>query len=488
MHRPKNLLWLLPLAVACGSGKADKPAAPDASATTFSYTPQGCAYTVSPPESRAFIDFAKDDESALGDATAAAPLRVRIGLGGGTDSSKPGYADPSTTAVFTWETAATNHAAKVRYGTDAKALAEVRGGFSWTTPPPSVGLSTGNSNFMHEVHVCGLTPGTTYFYQVGGGPGGADVWSAVQSFTTLPTTGKITVGIVGDARDKVGTWQLVEGRMRDGGAALQLFSGDIVALGSLENLYTQWLDAVWKDPNDASKFYTLGQQMMVAIAGNHENEAAQFYGNFAIPGDGPNAEQYASFDVGNTHFVLVDDQPIALQEGSDSSKTILAWLDADLSRANANRAKVPFIVAISHRGIYSTSNHSTDGDVLLTRKSIVPILDKYGVDMVFNGHDHEYERSKPVKAGNPASGAPIVGTGTVYVIAAGSGADPYAVGTSAVDFREKSVAFGNNTPYIGVYAFLELEGKTLTLKAYGLKASGGGVSGDDVLDTLQLTH
>jgi hypothetical protein len=108
--------------------------------------------------------------------------------------------------------------------------------------------------------------------------------------------------------------------------------------------------------------------------------------------------------------------------------------------------------------------------------------------MVFNGHDHEYERSKPVKAGNPASGAPVVGTGTVYVIAAGSGADPYAVGTSAVDFREKSVAFGNNTPYIGVYAFLELEGKTLTLKAYGLKASGGGVSGDDVLDTLQLTH
>jgi predicted phosphodiesterase len=492
MRRPALVLGLVAapivLVAACGDGKSSKVPVDDASTpVAFSYTPTGCSYSVTPPASRAFIDTALDDGTAALPSKAA-PLRVRIGLGGNLDSSKPGYADPSTTAAFTWETEEYSKAAKIRFGTTANDLKEVRGGFSWTTPPPVVGLSTGKSNYMHEVHVCGLTPATTYYYQVGGGPAGSEVWSATQSFTTVPQTGKVVVGVLGDARDKVATWQLVQGRMKDAGVALQLFSGDVVLAGSLESLYTQWLDAIWKDPGDQTKFWTLGQQMMVAIAGNHENEAAQFYGNFAIPGEGQWAEQYASFDVGNTHFVMIDDQPIATQEGGDASKAILAWLDADLARANANRTKVPFIVAISHRAIFSTSLHSTDGDVLLTRKLLTPIFDKYAVDLVFNGHDHEYERSKPLKAGNPPSGAPVVGAGTRYVVCAGAGADPYAVGSAQVDYREKATAFGGSTPYIGTYGLLELSGNTLTLHAYGLKAAGGGVSGDDEIDTVQLTH
>ena len=54
---------------------------------------------------------------------------------------------------------------------------------------------------MHQVDVCGLTPGTTYYYQVGGGAAGGEIWSATQSFTTVPAAGDpITVGVYGDAR------------------------------------------------------------------------------------------------------------------------------------------------------------------------------------------------------------------------------------------------------------------------------------------------
>jgi len=469
----------------CGSGQA--PGGPDADldapVATLTYTPTGCGYTVSPPASRGYVDLALDDTSApSGDIT---PARVRLGLGGGTDSSNAAtYANPGTTAAFTWETPTPSHAAKVKVGTTPTTLTDIHAGYTWTTPIPTIGLHSTSPKYMHEVHVCGLSAGTTYYYQVGGGPAGSEVWSATQSFTTVPGTGTITVGVLGDARDTISTWQLVHERMLNAGVAVQLIGGDIVDIGTMEDLWTQWLDAIWKDPNDATKFVTLGQQLMLPIAGNHENESSQFYANWAIPGDGDYAESYASFDVGNTHFVLFDDQFVATQQGGSAAAAQLAWLTADLDRANKNRASVPFIVLVSHRGLYSTSLHSADGDVLLARGTLAPIFDKYAVDLVINGHDHEYERSKPLMAGNPPAGQPVVGTGTTYVICAGAGADPYSVGTAASTYRQLSVPFGTSTPYIGAYGILTLSANTLRLDAYGLKASGT----DDVIDTLQLLH
>lgn len=480
------LLMTAALAAACSSTSSTP--APDAGGgdsgvLSFTFTPQGCQYTVPAPVTRNYTDYAVDDTSPV-DATSGAPIRVRIGLGGAVTSGAPGYADPSTTAAMLWETSAANHAAKVKLGTDPNALGEVHTGFSFTEPAAGF---TPTPTYFHEVHVCGLKPGTTYYYQVGGGPAGSEVWSATQSFTTVPSTGKITVGVSGDARDVVGTWQAVQGRMKDASVAMQIVTGDIVDVGSSEAFYTQWLDAIWKDSVNPGKFITLGQQMMVPIAGNHEADAAQFYSNFVIPGDGAYAEQFASYDVGNTHFTMIDDQPIAIDATSDAAVAILAWADKDLAAANANRAKVPFIVAISHRGLFSTSTHSGNADVLQVRTKLQPLFDKYAVDLALTGHDHEYERSKPLKAGNPISGDPVVGSGTQYVICAGAGADAYGVGAPTA-YRELAAAYGKGTPYIGTYSLLALEGNKLTLTAYGLKASGAQVKDDDVIDTFTITH
>jgi predicted phosphodiesterase len=468
--------------VSCGDGKAPPKVRveTEAGVTAFSYSGQGCGYAVSPPETRAFEELALDDGGP-----GATPIRVRIGLGGGTTMGASGYADPSRTAVFTWETAEKNKAAKIRFGTSPDKLDQTRAGYTWTTPRPTIGFGTNEpETYMHEVHVCGLTPGTTYYYQVGAG----DVWSATQSFTSVPETGPITVGISGDARDKRDVWILAQQRMKDAGVNLQLMSGDLVDIGGIQSLYQSWLDGIWKDGNN---FITLGQQMMVLIAGNHENEAARFYGNFAIPGEGPFAEQYASFNVGNTHFVMIDDQPITTQETSEAAAAILKWMDEDLGRANADRAKHPFVVVINHRGIYTTSLHAADQDVLAARRLMAPIFDKHKVDLVINGHDHEFERSKPLRVGNPPQGAPVVqppGQGTVYVVNAGTGADPYRVTVPVADFREVQSTYGGSTPYIGCYGIMTLEGTKLTLKSYMLKAGGGGVAGDELVDTFELTR
>jgi hypothetical protein len=323
------------------------------------------------------------------------------------------------------------------------------------------------------------------------------VWSATQSFATVPSsvgTGKITVGVYGDARDSPDTWTLVNQRMQNAAPNLLLVSGDIVDIGTEESLFSQWLDGIWKASPDsgATGFITLGQFIMVPVAGNHENDSSQFYANFAIPGTGPYARQFSSFDVGNTHFLMIDDQSIGEYPTADATTATLAWVDADLKAAQADRAAHPFIVAINHRGLYSTSNHATDFDVINARGSLAPLFDKYHVDLVMNGHDHEYERTNPITAGTDPKGDPIVQSstakGTTYVINAGAGAAPYAVGSVPVAYRAVSVGLGSQGPknYPGCYVLLDLEGTKLTMTAYGLKASGGSVAGDDVIDTLVL--
>lgn len=465
--------------VACGSSSSD---APSPGATTsvadFRYRGEGCGYEVALAERHAFVDPSLDATDVPG----SAPARVRIGLGGGTESGAPGYADPSRTAAITWETPEATRAARVRIGPTPDAL-KVVPGYSWTTPAPEVGFGSNEpATSMHEVHVCGLEPGRTYYYAVGGGT--PEVWSAVQSFTTVPVAGKITVGVLGDARDKVDVWQSVQRRMRDLSVNMQITTGDLVFTGTQQSLYDQWLGAIWKDPGAPESYITLGQQMMVMVAGNHENDAARFFGAFALPGTGPFAETYGSFDVGNTHFVVFDDQPLALLAGTEHATATLAWIDDDLTRADTNREKVPFVVAVHHRGLYTTSSHGDDVDVLDLRAMLAPVYDRHHVDVVVNGHDHAYERSKVLRPGSDPRGAPAIadpGKGTIYVVNAGAGASAY--GVAEAPFIEKSAVYGKGTPFDGVYGVLTLEGRKLTMLSYGLSASGN----DPVIDSFDLT-
>jgi hypothetical protein len=452
-----------------------------------SYSPQGCQYTFTPPAAFNYLDFALDDEDATTpiDPASGAPLRVRVGLGGGTTKGQPGYADPTTSAAFTWETAAPNRAAKVKLGTSPAALSQVQTGYAWRVHP----ILGSQDAYFHEAHLCGLTPGTTYFYQVGGGPAGGEVWSATQSFTTMPASGTITLGLFGDARDTKAIWQAVHLRMRAAGVAMSVVGGDVVDIGAEETLYVEWLDAIWKDPADGSKFLTLGQQYILPINGNHENDTSTSFANWAIPGDGPYAKTYASFDVGAAHVTMIDDEHIASAPTSAEAQAQLAWIDADLRAAAADRASHPFLVVVSHRGLYSTSLHATDADVIAARGALAPLFDKYGVNLVVNGHEHEYERTVPIKAGSPATGDPTADPqGTTYVVCAGAGADAYAVGTAPVSWRQTKTAFGPGTSYIGTYALLTIAPAQLTLEAYGMKASSSTVEGDDVIDTVTLSH
>jgi 3',5'-cyclic AMP phosphodiesterase CpdA len=74
---------------------------------------------------------------------------------------------------------------------------------------------------------------------------------------------------------------------------------------------------------------------------------------------------------------------------------MVRWLRHDLTANNK-----PWIIAFWHHPPYSKGHHDSDdlkdsgGRMAWMRETIVPILDEAGVDIVFTGHSHSYERSK----------------------------------------------------------------------------------------------
>lgn len=415
--------------------------------------------------------------------------RVRLGLGGNISAGAEGKADPSTSIAFAWQTDDGTLASEAQWGTTpdpATWPAENRtSGATWLTPPGII-VPNGEAR-MHEAYVCGLKPATTYYYRVGGGPEGKEVWSDVLSFTTTPSdpATPITIGLTGDSRGQDNeAYRLIQRRFSLANVNLALFSGDMINFSGDQLEWEKWLDLAWKDTDGAP--LTLGQKLTLYAHGNHENYTTLFFGNLVMPQE-PDAfpglgELFYSVDVGPVHIVVVDDLAIAYPDLVPGfQETLKEWLRADLEAANENRASVPWIITMHHHSEYSSSNHGTDADVLRVREFFVPIWDEFHVDMNVAGHDHNYERTKPISG--PAM-TPTVhdafADGTVYVVCAGAGADAYSAGMS--DFTAVSRDYKTGGA-LGFYGFLNADKSSLKLTTHELRADGS----DPVADEVTIT-
>lgn len=98
----------------------------------------------------------------------------------------------------------------------------------------------------------------------------------------------------------------------------------------------------------------------------------------------------------------------------------LEWLNIKL--AEVDREKTPWLVVIWHASWYATySKHWKETECM--RRAYEPLFRQYGVDVVLNGHNHAYERSKPVYAWEVDQGC-----GTVHLMAGGGCADDLTFG------------------------------------------------------------
>lgn len=134
-----------------------------------------------------------------------------------------------------------------------------------------------------------------------------------------------------------------------------------------------------------------------AVVGNHDARRWAFYQVFDFPtnaesgGVASGTQEYYSIDNGNLHLVMLDSETVS----RSSDGAMASWLKKDLASN-----KKPWVIVAFHTPPYSDGGHKSDDDwdsngrLKEMRENFVPIFDKYGVDLVLNGHSHGYERSK----------------------------------------------------------------------------------------------
>ncbi len=100
-------------------------------------------------------------------------------------------------------------------------------------------------------------------------------------------------------------------------------------------------------------------------------------------------EQYYSANYANVHLVSLDGQ---LSNADDDQREAMRdWLIADLSNNNRD-----WTIVIFHHPPYSKGeNHDSDREQreIDMRERFTPVFEDYGVDVVYSGHSHSYERS-----------------------------------------------------------------------------------------------
>ncbi len=177
--------------------------------------------------------------------------------------------------------------------------------------------------------------------------------------------------------------------------------------------------------------------------GNHDwvaPNAQPYLDYFVLPGN----ERYYDFVRGPVHFFVVDSDPNE-PDGVTSTSAQAVWLKAALA-ASSERWKIVYF----HHSPYSSGSHGP------TVYMQWPFHD-WGADVVFSGHDHDYERFD--KGGTP------------YIVGGVGGNERYPFGAVTADSQVRY----NATP--GAELVLA-DSATLTLAFYA--ASGA------LIDTLTL--
>jgi alkaline phosphatase D len=133
------------------------------------------------------------------------------------------------------------------------------------------------------------------------------------------------------------------------------------------------------------------------------------------------------------------------------------WLESTLAEARRDPS-VDMIVVFMHQVPMSTST-SGNGSDLAIRQAWLPLFDKYEVDLVFHGHEHDYERTYPVRGYEPGE------LGTVVA------PNPGQTKGAAVDTRRPAVVTTEPYEHNGTPAWNTAEGTVY------LVLGGGGTNG-----------
>ncbi|MFI6434900.1 purple acid phosphatase family protein [Streptomyces sp. NPDC050759] len=313
--------------------------------------------------------------------------------------------------------------------------------------PAGVGASGDHTQYYLHAKLSHLRPGQTYYYGVGHqgfDPAEPHLTGTLGTFTTAPAHKKpftfTAFGDQGVSYHGLANDSLLLGQ----NPAFHLHAGDIAyadPAGQGKSADTGFDSRVWDQFLAQTESVAKSVPWMVSY-GNHDMEAwysPNGYGGeearFTLPDNGPDKAHLPgvySFVYGNTAVISLDPNDVSFEIPANlgiSGGTQTTWFEGQLKKYRASK-DIDFIIVFFHHCAYCTSTaHASEGGV---RQEWVPLFDKYTVDLVINGHNHQYERTDVIKGDKVAKKLPIGETayseteGVVYVTAGAAGRSLYA--------------------------------------------------------------
>lgn len=276
---------------------------------------------------------------------------------------KPYLQNPTPDSMtVSWETSGVTDSG-VEYGTERQGMCTCT---AW-----------GERGAIHSVILRGLEADTSYFYRVRS----SDVSSEIRSFRTSPVTHRpFRFCVLGDTHSEPVTSGIAENILRDK-PDFVVNVGDAVGNGKHYSQWTEYFDSMAPLFEKVPSFH---------VVGNHEGTAGDdgfadwFFRYFSHPGF---TDHYA-FTYSNCRFIVLNNYELFCQ-GSQQYD----WLNKEFRGVQYRAAD--FRVAFFHEPAYCAGwpVQSCDGNPE-ARTVLIPLFQKHGLDLVFNGHCHDYERGK----------------------------------------------------------------------------------------------
>ena len=386
----------------------------------------------------------------------AAPRNVRLGF---SDS------DATNHMTVLWNTDTAGEPSFVQLGKGSSYPLEFEG-----IEFPSKGVI----GIVHEVVLTDLEPDEEYHYRVGGEGG----WSQDYTFRTLPVDpcAPLRLVFLGDGRSdgdegSSPRWPPILGEALEGQPHVVLHSGDIVHDGDVAPQWRHHLDATGAQAGTPI-LYTLGNH----DDDNVEGDDAMYNQVFAHPRNSvSDTEDYWYITFGDVVVVSLSTQ--TFKGGTSPFQEQADWLDQVLTETNKKWKFIYF-----HHPLFTASLDIGFADVghppneAGQNPAFLPIIDKHHVDFVFYGHNHFYQRFKPMRGGSDLEKGEVVGgpeEGTYHVVTGGGGAFTYVVGMALMCglTNGSDVCNGNHH-----FVEIDITGNDLTYRARQTKTQLVGTS------------
>tara|TARA_B100000989_G_scaffold273505_1_gene231698 strand:+ start:167 stop:1519 length:1353 start_codon:yes stop_codon:yes gene_type:complete len=378
------------------------------------------------------------------------------------------HGDPSTSRAVTWRTdkSITKAVAQIAEAKVNSKFTDDAVSVEAATEAFDLGQYKGNSALVVHYHGAkfkNLKPNTQYVYRVGDG---SKHWSEWIQFRTAKSSYAPTQFVYfGDAQnDVLDHWSRVirMAYQTAPNASFAIHAGDLINKAHRDHEWAQWFKAGG---------FIHSQWTAIPAVGNHEfmllgetplkgwswfkekkKVSIQWRPQFTLP-----VEKDLVPELHETVYTVdYQDIRVIVLNSNDHLEQQTKYLEQKLKNCTAK-----WKIVTCHHSVFSPA----DGrNFQFARDHWKPLLDKYNVDLVLNGHDHTYARGHvPVRTRDEKSASEL---GTVYVTSV-SGPKQYALDPKQIKaYKSDGYQSDKTAEQTQFFQVITIKGNTLSYVAY----------------------